>query len=117
PHRRHRRGGSRPARRRRARQRLTHPEKGTHDMSTAVWETTTAAAAPTGDVLEVTAPATGEVIATVGRATVDDLNAAVAAGVAAQSAWAALTYDARAAVMRRAAQILEADPDRLGRWI
>lgn len=86
-------------------------------MSTAVWETTTAAAAPTGDVLEVTAPATGEVIATVGRATVDDLNAAVAAGVAAQSAWAALTYDARAAVMRRAAQILEADPDRLGRWI
>ncbi len=70
-----------------------------------------------GGTLPVTAPATGEVIATVGRATADDLSASVAGAAVAQSAWAGATYDVRATVMRRAAQLLEADPDRLGRWI
>lgn len=67
--------------------------------------------------LEVTAPATGEVIATVGLATVDDMTASVMAATAAQQDWAAQTYDVRAAVMRRAASLLEQNPGRLARWI
>ncbi|SHG81469.1 aldehyde dehydrogenase family protein [Streptoalloteichus hindustanus] len=67
--------------------------------------------------LDVTAPATGAVIATVGAATPDDVADSVAAAVVAQRAWARLTYDQRAAVFRRAATLLEADPDRITRWL
>jgi len=89
-------------------------------MSTEVWDGkvfTGAWQEASGGVLTVTAPGTGETIATVGLASVADLDASVATAMAAQPAWAEATYDARAAVMRRAAQLLEADPDRLGRWI
>lgn len=73
--------------------------------------------AGSGGTAEVTAPATGEVIATVGRADVADLEAAVAAAKAAQPAWAALPYTERAAVMTKAAALLEAAPERLIRWL
>ncbi|WP_017935572.1 aldehyde dehydrogenase family protein [Nocardioides sp. Iso805N] len=73
--------------------------------------------AGSGGMSEVTAPATGEVIATVGRADVADLDAAVAAAKAAQPAWAALPYTERAAVMTKAAALLEAAPERLIRWL
>lgn len=73
--------------------------------------------AGSGGTAEVTAPATGEVIATVGRADVADLDAAVAAAKAAQPAWAALPYTERAAVMTKAAALLEAAPERLIRWL
>jgi len=67
--------------------------------------------------LPVTAPATGEVIATIGQADTGDLDKAVAAAKAAQPAWAALPYTERAAVMTKAAAILEAAPERLTRWL
>lgn len=67
--------------------------------------------------VDVIAPATGQVIATVGRADPGDLDNAVAAAKAAQPAWAALPYTERAAVMTRAAAILAADPERLTRWL
>ncbi|WP_127131388.1 aldehyde dehydrogenase family protein [Georgenia sp. SYP-B2076] len=70
-----------------------------------------------GGTIDVVAPATGKVIATVGAASTADLDAAVEAATAAQKAWGAATYDRRAAVFRRAAQLLEADPDRLLRWL
>lgn len=66
---------------------------------------------------DVTAPATGEVIATVGQADVADLDRAVTAASAAQPAWAALPYTERAAVMTRAAALLDAEPERLTRWL
>src|SRR5688572_33040695 len=95
--------------------------KGTRDtMSTAVWDGKVFAGdwrETEGGALEVTAPATGEVLATVGRATAADVAESVRIAGEAQAAWAAATYDVRAAVLRRAAQILEADPDRLARWI
>lgn len=72
---------------------------------------------PTGGTITVTAPATGEVIATIGAASPADLDAAVETARAAQRPWAAATYDTRAAVFRRAAQLLEADPDRVARWL
>ncbi|AZG47870.1 aldehyde dehydrogenase family protein [Gordonia insulae] len=67
--------------------------------------------------LDVTAPATGEVIDTVGEANTDDLNAAVSAATSAQTAWAARPYTDRAAVMRTAAALLADDPGRLTRWL
>ncbi|MEI7058820.1 aldehyde dehydrogenase family protein [Nocardioides sp. CCNWLW239] len=67
--------------------------------------------------MPVTAPATGETIATIGQADVADLDKAVAAAKQAQRAWAALPYTERAAVMTKAAAILEAEPDRLTRWL
>lgn len=88
---------------------------------TQIWEdsifTSGGFVAAGGGVLDVTAPATGETIMTVGLASVDDLDAAVAAATAAQPAWAALPYTERAAVMSKAASILQTDPERLTRWL
>ncbi|MFE6648697.1 aldehyde dehydrogenase family protein [Nocardioides sp. NPDC057772] len=67
--------------------------------------------------MAVTAPATGETIATIGQADVADLDKAVATAKQTQRTWAALPYTERAAVMTKAAAILEADPDRLTRWL
>ncbi|MGC5257377.1 aldehyde dehydrogenase family protein [Gordonia sp. DT218] len=67
--------------------------------------------------LDVTAPATGEVLATVGAADRDDVDAAARAATAAQRTWAALPYTERAAVMTRAAALLTDDPSRLTRWL
>jgi benzaldehyde dehydrogenase (NAD) len=52
--------------------------------------------------------AAGEPLGSAGVATVEDLDAAVAAAVEAQPAWAATGYDVRAAILRRAAAALEA---------
>ncbi|GGG65960.1 aldehyde dehydrogenase [Kocuria dechangensis] len=67
--------------------------------------------------LEVQAPATGEVLASVGAASTEDLDRSVDAAITAQRKWAALPYDARARVLRRAAQLLEENPDRLLPWL
>jgi len=52
--------------------------------------------------------ARGEPMAMVGVASVEDVDAAVAAAVAAQREWAAAPYEERAGVLRRAAAALEA---------
>lgn len=70
-----------------------------------------------GGVLDVTAPATGDVLDTVGAADIGDLNRAVAAANTAAPAWAALPYTERAAVLSKAASALAADPERLTRWL
>jgi benzaldehyde dehydrogenase (NAD) len=57
--------------------------------------------------LEVLEKATGEPIGTVAAATVQDLDLAVDAAVAAQPGWAATSYDERAVILRRAAAALE----------
>ncbi|WP_367280138.1 aldehyde dehydrogenase family protein [Nocardioides sp.] len=62
---------------------------------------------------EVLAPATGQAIATVSAADINDPDRAVAAAWAAHPGWVALPYTDRAAVMARAAALLEADPERL----
>lgn len=73
--------------------------------------------AATGGTLTVTAPATGSVLAEVDAASPADVDRAVAKAKQAQRDWAATTYDQRAAVLRRAARLLEAAPDRLRRWL
>jgi benzaldehyde dehydrogenase (NAD) len=66
------------------------------------------------DVIE---PATGKVLTTVGMADAEDVRAACQAAAAAQVEWAATPADQRAAVLRRAAQFLEAHMDALRPWI
>ncbi len=70
-----------------------------------------------GTAFAVTEKATGGELGTVGAASVADLDRAVAAAKAAQKEWAAAPYTVRAAVMRKAAALLEADLDRLVTWL
>ncbi|GAB2853299.1 benzaldehyde dehydrogenase [Actinocorallia aurea] len=70
-----------------------------------------------GGVIEVTAPADGALVGTVGNATAADLDRSVAAAKKAQREWGALTYDKRAGILRKAASLLEGDPSRIARWL
>ena len=72
---------------------------------------------PKGGLREVIEPATGKVLTTVGFADAEDVRAAAKAAAAAQVEWAATPPDQRAAVLRRAAQLLEASADQLRPWI
>jgi len=73
--------------------------------------------AANGGNLTVREPATGEVLAEVGQASAADVEAAVAAAVVAQKAWAAMPPRGRAAIFRRAAQLLETHFEELSTWV
>jgi succinate-semialdehyde dehydrogenase/glutarate-semialdehyde dehydrogenase len=66
-----------------------------------------------GRRLEVEDPATGEVIATVADATVEDGDAALAAAVAAQESWAATPPRERGEILRRAFELITERADDL----
>lgn len=70
-----------------------------------------------GGAREIFEPATGKVLTEVGMADAEDVRDAAAAAAAAQPAWANTPADQRAAVLRRAAQLLEAHADSLRPWI
>lgn len=70
-----------------------------------------------GAQLTVSEKATGTVLGQVGTATSEDLDAAVTVARRAQRDWAAAPYAERAAVLLRAAALLEAEPDRLLPWL
>jgi benzaldehyde dehydrogenase (NAD) len=70
-----------------------------------------------GGVLESTEPATGEVLATVGLADASDVAAAAAAAKQAQPEWAAQPGPQRAALIRRAAGVLEDNRAEFERWL
>ena len=72
---------------------------------------------PGGGTLESIEPATGEVLAQVGLADADDIAAAAAAAKNAQRGWAGQPGPHRAAVMRRAARILEDNRAQFERWL
>ncbi|KPI19105.1 Benzaldehyde dehydrogenase (NAD(+)) [Actinobacteria bacterium OK074] len=72
------------------------------------------AAGGTADTLE---PATGQVLATVGVATPEDVGRAVTEAAAAQPAWAATAPTERAAVLRRAALALEEHTAEVVEWL
>ncbi|GAA3216094.1 aldehyde dehydrogenase family protein [Microbacterium terregens] len=61
----------------------------------------------------VSAPGTGAALATIAQADTTDLDRAVVSATAAQKSWSKLSYAVRAAVMLKAAQLLESDPARL----
>jgi benzaldehyde dehydrogenase (NAD) len=70
----------------------------------------------TGEPVEDREPATGRLIATVRGSTTDDVARAAAAAKAAQPAWAETPYQERARILRKAADIYEANRDEFGTW-
>jgi benzaldehyde dehydrogenase (NAD) len=69
-----------------------------------------------GEPREIREPATGRPLLTLAQSTPDDVARAAAAATAAQPAWAETSYDERAAVLRRAAEIYEAHRPEFGTW-
>jgi len=70
----------------------------------------------TGEAVETREPATGRPLLSVTRSTTDDVKRAAATAAAAQPAWAETSYQERARVLRRAADIYEAHRDEFGTW-
>ncbi len=70
-----------------------------------------------GGVLESVEPATGAVLATVGLANADDIAAAAGAAKRAQPEWAAQPGPQRAAMIRRAARLLEDNRAEVEGWL
>jgi len=66
---------------------------------------------------EVREPANGNVLTSVGLATPADVIAAAQRARQAQQAWAALPYEQRAAIFRKAAAIIERETPGLTQWI
>ena len=62
-------------------------------------------------------PATGEELGRSGRASVDDVTKASEVGATAQREWAALPYNQRSAVLRKAGQLFLDNADELTDWI
>ena len=70
----------------------------------------------TGAPIEDHEPATGRLIATVTGSTSDDVARAAAVAKAAQPAWAETSYQERARILRKAAEIYEANRAEFGTW-
>ena len=70
-----------------------------------------------GGTREVIEPATGTPLTEVGIADAEDVREACRSAAAAQAEWAATPAEQRAAVLRRAAQFLEAHTEQLRGWI
>jgi benzaldehyde dehydrogenase (NAD) len=70
-----------------------------------------------GGTLQTLEPATGEVLAEVGLANKGDVAQAARAAAAAQPAWAAQTGPERAALIRRAARVLEDNHEEFETWL
>ncbi len=70
-----------------------------------------------GEPYAVVSPSTGEQLATMGRATVDDVHRAATKAVAAQRDWAAAPYNERAAVLRRAGDLWHANAEEITGWL
>lgn len=74
-------------------------------------------AAASAGVEEVTSPADGSTVETIGKGSAADVTRAAAAAHAAQPAWEATPAAERAAILNTAADILEANTDELLPWI
>ncbi|MCR2811004.1 MULTISPECIES: benzaldehyde dehydrogenase [unclassified Microbacterium] len=88
----------------------------TIDTTTPLWHHTLFSdgwRAGAAEPITVTAPGTGTPLATIAQADPTDLDRAVESATAAQKRWSKLSYAVRAAVMLKAAQLLESDPARL----
>jgi benzaldehyde dehydrogenase (NAD) len=73
--------------------------------------------AGSGGVYDAVEPATGAKLASVGAATPEDVHTATERAVEAQREWAALTYERRAAVMRKAGDLFLTYEDEIGDWL
>ena len=71
----------------------------------------------TGGTRAVVSPSSGQEIGTIGLASADDVAAAAVAATEAQRAWAALPYNERAAVLRRAGDLWHAHAEEITDWL
>ena len=71
----------------------------------------------TGGTRAVVSPSTGEQIGSIGLASPADVGAAAATAAEAQRAWAALPYNERAAVLRRAGDLWHANSEEITDWL
>src|SRR5215218_2764887 len=85
-------------------------EHGWLDPFLADWQT------GTGNERDVREPATGRQLLTIRDSTAEDVRRAAETAAKAQPAWAEASYQERAAVMRRAADIYEAHRAEFGTW-
>jgi benzaldehyde dehydrogenase (NAD) len=72
---------------------------------------------PGAGLADVVEPATGERLGQIGMASAGDVERAARAAATAQAQWAALPFPARAAVLRRAGDLIVAHADELHDWI
>ncbi|WP_338073695.1 benzaldehyde dehydrogenase [Kineococcus siccus] len=70
-----------------------------------------------GGTYDAVEPATGATLGAVGRATAQDVHDAAVRAVAAQRSWAALPFAERAAVLRRAGDVLTANGPEVREWL
>lgn len=70
-----------------------------------------------GGTTPVVAPASGEVLTTVGLGNASDVAEAAARAAQAQREWAATPFDQRAAILRRAGDLIQEHADELHDWI
>jgi len=73
--------------------------------------------APGGGEYDAVEPATGAIIGRVGRANPEDLHRAAERAVAAQQDWARRSFEERAAVLRRAGDLLLQHADETAEWL
>src|SRR5689334_23337487 len=90
-------------------------------LDRARWEgkifTTGGWVAGSGGEYDAVEPATGTTLARVGAATEADVHKAAEGAAQAQREWAALPYDQRAAVLRRAGQLFVEHEDEIHEWL
>ncbi|WP_017556961.1 aldehyde dehydrogenase family protein [Nocardiopsis baichengensis] len=72
---------------------------------------------PRGGATSVTSPATGEELARIGFADAEDVAASAAHAADAQRAWAAASFEERAAVLRRAGALFEEHTGQVAGWL
>jgi benzaldehyde dehydrogenase (NAD) len=70
-----------------------------------------------GGGLDVLEPATGSILTRVGNANASDVQSAAAEARKVQPGWAATPYEQRAAILRKAAAILEENQQEISYWI
>ncbi|MDQ1664040.1 MAG: benzaldehyde dehydrogenase [Actinomycetota bacterium] len=70
-----------------------------------------------GEPYPVVSPSTGQQLATMGQATAADVSRAAAVAGEAQREWAALPYNERAAVLRRAGDLWHANAEEITGWL
>jgi benzaldehyde dehydrogenase (NAD) len=73
--------------------------------------------AGSGGTYDAVEPATGNTLGSVGLAGADDVSRAARMAAEAQPAWAALTYDRRAAVLRKAGDLFIEHEDEINEWL
>lgn len=88
-------------------------------MDTSLWEGRVYScgwSTASGGTRRVTEPATGQGLATVGLADSSDIARAATAAKQAQAAWAATPFQQRAAILRRAGEIIEENTEEIHWW-